>query len=208
MQEKSIRNYLFSTKSGRIEFVIIETEFSQLNDYCVLSLSETFKKLEELKSDLLELKSSGKRVIEPDYGDLTSDIIWVIEDIEIPTWDDNYRFVAKAMCFVLLSIFTEKSLKSLCDAFTPKKINARLPRGGLSKINLYLKFLIEECSFIIIEPQEFKEVRENCRKIRNAFAHGDWDDVRNEVDATGLVSSFKSVANLFELIEDAVYPGG
>jgi hypothetical protein len=203
---ESHSNYLFETHSGRIEFIIIDTEMSQLNDYCVLCLNETAKKLQDLKEDAKEYKKGTKSVVvEPEQWDVTQDFVMGLEEIDIPAWEDNYLFVSKAMCMILLSTYTEKSLKSLCMAFSE---NEYLPKqkGGESKISAYVNYLKTICKFDLIEPIEFLELREECRKIRNNFAHGDWDDIRDELIKISLHQSFLAVSTLFQVLEEKIYP--
>jgi hypothetical protein len=203
--EASAPGYLFSTRSGRIEFVIIETEFSQLNDYCVLCLTQTLDKLDGLRSQLAKYKASKETILDPIHGDITQDLVWSLAKWEIPAWEENYHFTARAMCLILLSFFTEKSLKSLCVAFAPESKFPKQKKGE-SKTSSYIKFLREECGFDFIEPQEFVDVREKCREIRNSFAHGDWDDIKAAVSDTNLPEAFYAVANLFYTIESKAYP--
>ena len=203
--EAPAANYLFETQSASIEFVVVATEFAQLNDYCVLCLEQTLGKLNELRGQLGNYKTGREPVIDPTYGDVTRDAIWWLSDFEIPSWEENYHFMAKAMCLILLSFFTEKSLKSLCTAFAPGGKSPKR-KGGESKIGAHIRFLKEECSFDFAEPQAFIDVREECREIRNSFAHGDWDDIKAKVSGTNLAKAFHAIANLFYIIESKAYP--
>jgi hypothetical protein len=204
-QDVPSHNYLFTTQSARIEFVIIQTEFSELNDYCVVCLTGTSDKLKELKLQSNEYMTGKETVVDADWGDVTTDLLWSLSEVEIPAWEEHYNFTAKAMSLVLLSFFTEKSLKDLCISFAPKGTSLR-PRGGESKTDAYIRCLKEECNFDFIEPQEFLSVREKCRQVRNSFAHGDWDEIKAEVSDTNLPQAFGAVANLFSIIETSIYP--
>jgi len=59
------------------------------------------------------------------------------------------------------------------------------------------------CGFRFDDPQELLQVRELCRKIRNAFAHGEWDTCRELVAQASLAKAFAAVAGLLEGIEKA-----
>jgi hypothetical protein len=203
--EASAPAYLFRTQSARTEFVIIEEEFWQLNDYCVLCLTQTLNKLDGLRSELGKYKASKEPIVDPTYGDITQDLIWGLAEVQIPAWEENYHFTARAMCLILLSFFTEKSLKSLCVAFAPEG-KAPKQKKGESKTRSYIRFLGEECGFDFMEPQESVAVREKCREIRNSFAHGDWDDIKAAVSDTNLPEAFCAVASLFHIIESEAYP--
>ena len=203
--ESSHSNYLFQTLSGRIEFVVIDTEMAQLNDYCVLSLNETARKFHELENDVKNYRQGIERIVDAEFGEITQDVIMGLEQFEIPIWQDNYFFVSKAVCLILLSTFLEKSLRSLCIAFSQ---DGRLPRqrGGESKISMYITHLKNVREFNFSESNEFIELREECRKIRNAFAHGDWDSVRSEIVTVSLHQSFSAVTSLFHILEEKIYP--
>ena len=106
-----------------MEFLIIEEEFSQLNDDCVLCLTETLSKLKELRAELDKYETGSERLVLPDFGDMTGEYTWKLSALDIPAWEENYHFIAKAMCLILLSFFTEKSLKSLCTSLAPSALS-------------------------------------------------------------------------------------
>lgn len=196
-------DYLFRVERFSKEFWTIATEMAQLNDYCVLFLQETFSKLNELKWKLKELEAGEKRVVVdegPLAGDYTGETIMVLDE-EIPIWEDTYSFIARATCLLLLSAFTEKSLKTLCDGLAPVGESGPRRNPGESKVAMYLRFLQEKCSIDFDEPKESIDLRGECRQLRNAFAHGDWDEVRAKVGRIHLRNAFGAVADLLYRIE-------
>lgn len=64
-----------------------------------------------------------------------------------------------------------------------------------------LDYLRTECDFQFDDPHESLQVRELCRKIRNAFAHGDLDTCRELVAQASLAKAFAVVASLLEGVE-------
>ena len=113
-------DYLFRSQTGYIEFVIVEEEMTQLNDYCVLCLIQTSKHLAQLEDERAQLERGECSLVDPDFGDFTHLRIDGLTVVDIPRWEDSYSFFSRATCLLLLHIFTEKSLKSLCDAFRPQ----------------------------------------------------------------------------------------
>ena len=73
-------------------FWTIAWEMAQLNDYCVLSLQETSRKLKEMQQELKELESGTRRVTVEDSffgsGDFTGETITSLHE-EIPVWEDT-----------------------------------------------------------------------------------------------------------------------
>lgn len=180
---------------------------AQLNDYCVLFLQETSNKLKRMKKDLKELESGTKHIIVdegPLTGDFTGETIMVLHE-EIPVWEDTYSFIARATCLLLLSAFTERSLKTLCDGLAPEEAVSPKKRYGESKVAMYLKFLKEECCIDFHEPKGSIDLQGKCRHLRNAFAHGDWDEVRAKIGQVHLRDSFAAITDLLNTIESGAW---
>ena len=76
--EAPIRDYLFREATGRIEFVIIQEEMAQLNDFCVVCLAGTAQKLRELRQELSNLNEGKLRIHNLEGEDVTKN--------EPPTW--------------------------------------------------------------------------------------------------------------------------
>lgn len=76
-------------------------------------------------------------------------------------------------------------------------------RRGLSKISSYIDFLHDSCGLVFEEPHEAIKMRENCRHLRNSFAHGDWEDVRSRIAQTRVNYAFGAVTLLLSSIESA-----
>ena len=200
-----IKDYLFHCVTGLITFVVIEEEMVQLNDFCVICLESVSMQISKLKDEHEQLVSGGQKFIDPKWGDISSDAAMFISGFYLPRWQDTQDFLVRAMCLLLLSTFTEKSLKSLCLDFAPtNSIQPKIKRGQ-SKISSYLNYLVETCGFNFNETQETLEMREKCRILRNSFAHGDWEDVREKVSNVILQKAFMTVGTLLRSIEDAYY---
>jgi len=66
---------------------------------------------------------------------------------------------------------------------------------------MYLKFLRADCGFKFNQPAKIMATWKKCRKIRNDFAHGDWDEVKTEIAHTDLKEAFSTVSELIRNIE-------
>ncbi len=199
-------DYLFRGGGGfSAEFLTIANEMAQLNDYCVMCVLQTKKHLSWLRQELQDLESGKQRVVST-FGDYTGQAVTFVTG-EIRTWENTYGFVTRAMCLLLLSAFTEKSLKTLCMAFAPpgRELRRSGKRPDESEIAYYLRFLRDTCRLGFTEPDESVAAREACRHIRNDFAHGDWDKVTQHVSHVGLRGAFAAVANLLKAIEAAAW---
>jgi hypothetical protein len=206
--------YLFQSLSGIIEYVVIDTEMSQVNDYFVMCFTETENKLEEMKQDLKDYESGAKKLVDPEYGDVTGEAMDGLGGFEIPAWEDNFGFIAPAMCLVHLHIFTEKSLKSLCSEYSPKN-NSKVYGGyaikvmrekNESQIEAYIRYLKNDCAIDLSVPDNIYDLINLSRKVRNEFAHGDWDVVRESLKEVDLPLAFQAVTHLFEDIESEKAP--
>ncbi len=195
------QDYIFTIDSDNPVFVGIEVEMAQLNEYCVLCLTETFNKLADLNIEFEEYQS--QKGIEKNADRLNNLDDWIMElsEIEIPFWESNFGFVAPAMCLILLSFFLEKSLKSICFAYAPNGINPPIQKKRGNKVSMYLKFLQADCHFKLDAPVKTMDTWNKCNKIRNAFAHGDWDEVKSEIARTDLRETFSAISELIRKIE-------
>ncbi|MDP9312780.1 MAG: hypothetical protein M3R24_18150 [Chloroflexota bacterium] len=195
-------DYLFRGTRYDPLFWDISAEMIQLNDYCVLCLQQTAILLENMQGELRDLKT-GKAHVETPLGDFTEEMIMSIEE-KIPVWNDTNQFLSRAMCLILLSAFTEKTLNTICIARAPKGAERPRPQPGESKIDAYLRHLQNVCKLQFFEPEETSCIRDKCRKIRNAFAHGDWEEVRRRSADIHLRDAFLSISILLEAIEEQV----
>jgi hypothetical protein len=194
-------DYLFHTTSAVVEFVVIEEEIAQLNDFCVAFTESVERKMSEL-SDLARDAARGKlETREGDPFSVTPEDVAFGAEWQLDSWRDTYEFIAPATCLLLLSCFTEKSLRWLCDQIGDcREVKTR---GAQSKIAAYLIFLRENCKLDFEEPTETSVIREQCRELRNYFAHGEWDACRRVVRDVSVPAAFSSVTRLFEVIESA-----
>jgi len=199
LSDDGYQDYLFATDTDNYLFVQIGSDMSQLNSYCVLCLNETFYRLAKEESAIEEYQAEKHKT--GDQNRLSQLDDWIMETgIDISFWKDNFEFVAPATCVILLAFFLEKSLKSICIAYTPK--GKSLPRTSGNKVTTYLDFLKNECGFQFTQPEATTKMWGRCKKIRNSFAHGDWDDVKAEIGEINLRDAFRAVTELLINIDN------
>ena len=196
-------SYLFEARLGRGQFVSIEEEMAQLNNFGVILMDATEQRL-RLASEALDTLNAGHLPSGlEEYGEWQGELGDSFE-LEVSVWEDTLGFVSKATVLLLLHILTEKGLKDLCsynEEVTGDKLGRKPP--STSKIDHCLTYLQTAWDVPIDEPPEGAGLRSLTARIRNNFAHGDWDKVREAVVPVGLVTAFRTVAALFASLEAA-----
>lgn len=196
-----IENYLFETQTFIHEFMVVDEEMAQLNDYCLLILNATNKKISDFKTELEDYKSGKQTAQHSEIGDITEDVISGLEEVIIPTWQDTYGFTTIATCILLIQSFIEKNLKSILYSLAGESKKYQQVAGE-SKIDCYLRKLEEDFGVGFDESSEGKQLRKEINSLRNNFAHGDWGEVRKNIASIDLRNVFQMATNIFEGIED------
>ena len=196
-------SYIFQSQSRLVDFVVIQEEMEQLHAYCYLCMDSINAKINQLNQELASYRSGRKVIEDPVIGEVTSLVIDGLTEVEIPMWSDSQVFLIRAMCLLLLSSFVERSLKSLCLSFSPSGAKFKQSNNSISKVAAYIGYLQYGCGLTFEEPANAASVREKCRKIRNDFAHGDWDEVRIGIKTQSLRGAFEACSLLFREIENA-----
>lgn len=203
--ESDFEPYLFQSSTLRMEFVEIAEELEELNDYCVASQDATAGILQKYEQTQQRIDSGDRITDAPPDADFTVDDVQMgLIDFTIPKWQRINQFISHATTLLLLHVFVERSLKALCLALSPSEHKRAKQLRGMSKIDSYLSFLKESCSLTFEEPAESEELRNAIRRIRNDFAHGDWEKVEIACKEIGLCKSFSVSTRLFEAIENSV----
>ncbi|WP_107926592.1 hypothetical protein [Lysinibacillus parviboronicapiens] len=110
-------------------------------------------------------------------------------------------FNVQINCVILIFSFLEKSLKSLCLAYKDNQVELRIPKR--EKIGAYIKYLRDECNINFTIEFEILDLIKRYKKIRNAFAHGDWDYVDKYTYDFSLSELFATISEIFSTIEKA-----
>ena len=181
--------YLFQSESSVIEFVVIDEEMGQLNDYCCLCADATATKVSELAK------------LADDADDV--DVVHSIKDIQIPQWANSHQILVPGMSLLLLAAFLEKSLSWLADRLAERPDDKPAFRNGKPKVLGYIEFLQGQCGLTFEVPPETDKALELFPVLRNAFASGDWGDFEQRLHGVDLTRVFGAVAALFRQIENA-----
>ena len=207
LKESGTDNYLFHSE-GLIDFVVIEEELRQLNDYAFFLTEVSQKKLQNTESELDfsydEEEMLGKDFIEDEKHILQEQMF---------EWESNVNFITPSMILVLLYFLTEKSLKNLCYSFSEEDGEYSVPVGkrfkiknktNESHIEAYFRYLKEKCNFNFLIDKKIISLLYQCNNIRNNFAHGDWENVKDKITKIDLASAFKAISLLFKSIEQGM----
>ncbi len=181
--------YLFQSESSVVEFVVIDEEMGQLNDYCCLCADATTTKVSELTK------------LADDVDDV--DVAHSIKDIQIPHWANSHQILVPGMSLLLLAAFLEKSLAWLADRLAERPDDKPDFRNGKPKVLGHIEFLQGKCGLAFEVPPETHKALELFPVLRNAFASGDWADFEQRLHGVDLTRVFGAVAALFRQIENA-----
>ena len=219
LKESEFADYLFTSKSSNSAFEEVENTFYQLNDYCVhllQSLQEKFKDIESTYSEEAQTKAWSE-MGDADYiGSFEEFAEELGEKINISTykfgpndtidfWSENVNFIAPTNILVLLYFYTEGCLKNLCKKLNVNKKDnvVRLrPTYNKSKIEAAFEYLKNNCNISYYPSEDVKVHLKEVNKIRNNFAHGDWDLLKDRMKKINLRNSFKIASSIFADIEN------
>lgn len=190
----------FQSSSGLIDFVAIEEELDQLEDYSTQLLNFSKQRLE-----FLNLKFSKKKHEYAEDSDLDTD--------EIIKWSDSTNFIGPSIFLLSLYFLTEKSLKNLCYSFTEGTKHWQVPEGERFKVpqkknesivEASIRYLKETNKFNFELNAKTLNLFEKIRILRNNFAHGDWENVHKNLSSIEINDAFKIVADIFIQIENGM----
>ncbi|WP_026705230.1 hypothetical protein [Flavobacterium soli] len=204
---------LFQSNSAIVEYAVIEEELKQLYNFCLIFQNAVFDKIKNLKRGKEYLEKNPFEVC-CNYDGLefqNIDFLQGLEEFEIPNWLDTYKFIVPMNQVLLVSIFLEKSLKSLCSEYSVEnkskvyggyKIKLKTEIGK-SKIETYINYLKENCALKIDASTEVSFFNNKIRRVRNCFVHGDWDEIEEMFLDYNSNDLFIIVSKLLEEIEKA-----
>ena len=190
----------FQSRTGLIDFVAIEEELDQLEDYSTQLLNFSKQRLK-----FLNLKYSKKNYDYAEEQDIDTD--------EILKWTESTNFIGPSIFLLSLYFFTEKSLKNLCYSFTDGTKHWQVPMGERFKVSqkknesiveASIRYLKETGKFNFDLNPETLSLFEEIRVLRNNFAHGDWENVHKNLSLIKIDDAFKIVAEIFIQIEEGM----
>ena len=190
----------FESKTGLIDFVAIEEEFIQLQEYVDEILNFT-----EQKYKIIQNENNSRNFRSAEDFDVYYD--------EERKWEENVFFIGPSMSLVSLYLFVEKSLKNLCYSFTENSTSWYVEKGVRFKvpkkhdesiIEASLKYLLNTEKFKFKISDDVLKILEKVRVLRNDFSHGDWENVRIIISEINIIGTFSLVGKLFEQIENGM----
>jgi hypothetical protein len=197
-------DYLFEAgEDSEGVFFMVQEELEHLNDFCVLCLQQTRQRVQNLREDANGYRMGKRKASDPAEGDLSDEVAWSIEEVILPAWNELEQVVVRAMCLLLLAAFLEKSLKDIISQLGRTHAPGIRPRTRESKIESALRYLRDQCGLVFDEPAESRDMREICRRVRNEFAHGDWERVKQGLSSIDLADAFGSASELLYHIDRA-----
>lgn len=169
---------LFVTAFGRLGFVIVEFEMAAVFQ-CLLNMQKAGEyRVQILLSQKARIKA-GQRYFDDDMQcDVTGEVGQGLEDIDIPAAMHVRDEMTKLAEYVLIFAFIERALATIASNRPAEWKGYRSyikanTNGG--KIAAQLSFLRNCCKMDFVVPDDFSDLIENERRIRNKIAHGDWD---------------------------------
>ena len=185
-------SYIYQPVRFPNTFFLLFDKLRQLNDYC-------FHQLLSSQARLDELAVQRSAAITGEGG--AEEFIYLSD--QIPLWEDNVQVVAKSTSVVLLCSFMEWGLKLVA-----KELCGGIPRKSdrsMSDIEFMLWHIEQRGGLQLVVDDEPIGVVNSFRVIRNAFAHGDWTELNEQLDAVSLRVCFESVSEIFQRIEEAAW---
>jgi len=206
-------NYLYLMEVASYTLFNIEQEMRQLNNFCTHSLNSSKEESLKTKKNLHAYTSGGKKAklyTSPNLHDKidenSAEYSHFLEDLELDAsqWEDTVSFVAPAMTLVLFHIFVEKSLLDLCKENSPDKKLKPKQKKHENIIITYINFLQIDCKINFQIDENIINLLQKCRIIRNKFAHGNWNEIKEIVSKIDLVDVFYSFTKLLKSFEKAI----
>lgn len=185
--------YLYQPTRFSETFFVVFGKLAQLNNYCFHQLVSSHSQLSELKSQ----RDMAKNQRWPSAEELH------YYDDEIPDWENNVNVLAKANAIVLLCSFSEWALK-----IVSKELTSEVPRKtsrGQSDIEHLLQHIKENAGLSLPDQDMELSIIHSFRSIRNAFAHGNWQELEQQLTVLRLRDCFEAVSNLVMEIEIAAW---
>ncbi|MCO7227547.1 hypothetical protein [Pleionea sp. CnH1-48] len=174
-------DYLYMPERFSECFWILFERLNYTHDYCLHQLICSEHKLEESRLHAKE-------------GPYDEDHYY---------WEYNVDVIAKCTVLVVMTSFVEwglkRVLKELAETIPPKTDR------GVSDIGHYINYLKTELlSNWEVSPGTLSTL-DSLRRLRNKFAHGEWDAVEPLLEELLFKDTFSAVSCLFRTIEESAW---
>lgn len=170
--------------SRPLPFVLIDADQTVVRDYLAALRHAPVRAIDDAIRTRDEIQQTGERVFMNDM-DITDDVLANYDSNVIPSAREHAMTLREGAGSLLVFAFLERGLRVICEHVADGGESAvlkwadrylRKRRGeGEGKIDAYLAFLRDEGRLTFALPNGFDALRSSERKVRNVFAHGDWD---------------------------------
>ena len=206
-------NYLYQMEVASNTLFNIEQEMLQLNNYCTHSINSSKEESLKAKENFISYNSGKKKAnlytspsLDEKIDENSAEYGHFLEELETDAnqWEDTFSFIAPAMTLVLFHIFVEKSLLDLCKENT-LDINVNPKQKKYENIIVtYINFLQVDCKINFQIDDDIINLLQQCRIIRNKFAHGNWSEIRKIVSKIDLVDVFYAFTKMLRSFEKEI----
>ena len=177
----SSSDYLYMPERFSECFWVLFERLNYTHDYCLHQLISSEKKLEQLREDAKEYPE-----IDDHYY-----------------WEYNVDVISKSTVLIMMSSFIEWGLKRVLKELAgsiPQKTNRKI-----SDIEHYISCIKSEALSNLDIPIETTHRLNTLRKLRNKFAHGEWELVEPLLKELTFKETFNAISDLFATIENLAW---
>jgi hypothetical protein len=197
-------DYLWSEDCAA-PFCEVHRNLARLNDYCLVALHAFHHEEHSAKAYFDDLAAAladhSRELAAEDKQWLGPAEIELGRETDQHPWSEAATCLGPSMCVALVCFFLEFNLLETCRIVGGGG-KVKIPPGQ-SKVASCIRFLKEDCGLAIQLSCEVSASLDTYRKIRNAFAHGEWEECRDEISRIDLQDVFHTVSRIFLDIESA-----
>lgn len=185
--------YIYEPDRFSTLFFAIFNKLQQLNDHCFYQLLSFHTR----QDDLATLRDAAIN----DFTMGAEELIYIDEKVD--ALENTTQVAIVATSTVLLCSFIEWGLKLVANEMCGPKPQRR--DRSLNQIASMLHHIEQHGRLELhIDPDQLLFIG-TFRKIRNAFAHGDWERLGGQLSSTFLRTGFEAVSGIFQAIEFAAW---
>jgi len=195
---KADHPYLFVSRKGQDPFLSTMQKLHELNDFCVV----LFDGIRRKKGDVPSFEEEAALIkSEDDEENLIHKFMYGYNA------DQLGRLFCPASSLVMLYATYIQALKTIADYYGNEEFKAWKEKN--SKGAYEYKNIIQLLRSISNQPLEIfdnrrviKMIEERIKKLRNAFMHGNWDDVEANLVGVNVRSCFEVVSSVIRALEE------
>jgi len=203
----SLPTYLFRTKNGDEPFIEIMRDFCHWNNYLI-----SMWNIEHDEFDVTDHSSpNGRTSFEEKFGqaDFDGEMEYEKSFADYVSGDMNeFVSLANAANTVVVTYFLFiRSLKKICEWAEPEMFVASVKEGRFrndeyKEIKRILSKNSKGESDKEFDRKNFDGVKRKIKKVRDAYSHGEWDNVAFEMRTVQIRQVFAVLSVFFEGLEN------